>query len=578
MASASRVRLSVNPAEKFWKASNADLALVFVTPDMITSALKKHVSSNRFASGCSFWIDPPSSANFAQDLLHRIHPTALLGCRIRGIVLTSVAAENAPAEMLLLEGPKGRSILDDIIRPTNGSTIADDPDNGVLKILPMTTIEFVEKKKDDSGATQRRNESTNENVTRGRNGNCTTAMSPSQIVPPEIPACPVCIHRIDPIRFGLPAPGVHQLCTQYCPSPGLFVGSSDEESCSKQRQLNKWRDPARCKTCQVIDHYWNHNNERGCRGQDEEDRDLFCEECSMHRTLWVCLTCGFVGCGRYSNKHSVAHFEQTRHPCSLELATLRIWDYCYGEYGGFVERGDLLECPSSPRLLYKWLTYGLDVEDRDGSGSLLDGSLYNNLGGSMSGNSAISAPSKATEKSSTKVAMVGEVYEALLQSALEDQAQHFEDEITRLRAEHANSLVDENNMSSEEKIEIEALKREVRIAREGIEHISKELIEAQAQEAELRAASQRLMSEQKKSNELLKMIQEEHRRENEEGKRMIEELEAQINDVSTSLILRQHIAQNEELSNAQVLGAAAAPEAKQSVARRGKKKRRSYRK
>jgi len=297
----------------------------------------------------------------------------------------------------------------------------------------------------------------------------------------------------------------------------------------------------------------------------------------MHKTLWVCLTCGFVGCGRYSNKHSVAHFEQTRHPFSLELATLRIWDYCHGEYGGFVQRGDLLECPCSPPLLYPWLTRGLDLEDRNSSGSSPDGSLQNTLGGSMYGTSTIAALSKAAEKSSKKVAMVGEVYEALLQSALEDQSQHFEDEITRLRAEHANSLVDENKLSPEEVREIESLKREIRIGREGIGQISKELIEVQAQETELRTASQRLTMEQKVSNQLLKKIQEEHRRENEEGKLQMEELEAQIADVSAFLRMRQQISQNDELSNAQVLGAASAPGTRQSAGRRGKKKGRSYR-
>jgi BRCA1-associated protein len=291
------------------------------------------------------------------------------------------------------------------------------------------------------------------------------------------------------------------------------------------------------------------------------------------------LTCGFVGCGRYSNKHSVAHFEQTRHPYSLELATLRIWDYCHGEYGGFVQRADLLECPSSPPLLYPWLIRGLDSDDQSESISALDRSPYNDLCDSLVHSStANSTLSKATEKPSKKVMMIGEEYEALLQSALEDQAQHYEDEITRLRAKLTDSLVDRDSMIPEEAKEIEEIQIEIRIVRESIGNTSKELIEAQAQEVELRAVSGRLLSEQKESNELLKTIQEEHRRENEEGKLQIEDLELQISDLKTNLMMRQQISQNNELANAQIFGTTSAPDSRNSGGRKGKKKGRFFRK
>ena len=174
--------------------------------------------------------------------------------------------------------------------------------------------------------------------------------------------------------------------------------------------------------------------------------------------------------------------------------------------------------------------------------------------------------------------MIGEEYEALLQSALEDQAQHYEEKITRLRAEHTNSLVDRDSMIPEEVREIEALNVDISIAREGIDKALKELLEAQAQEAELRAASQRLLSEQQESNELLKKIQEEHRRENEEGQLQIEDLEQQIADLSANLRMRKQFSQSDELSNAQIFGTTSAPETKQSSGRRGKKKGRYFRK
>lgn len=578
VASASHVQLSVNPSEKFWK-TNANLITVFMPPHMIASALEKHFSSNQIALGSSFWIYPPSSSNFVKDLLPKIHPSALTGCRILGIILTSFSEGNGPAELLVLEVPKGRSIQDDILRITNGCTIAKDPHMGILKILPLGTINFTHEYDDNYNAKYlgKRTGKPNHGDSKFREVTSTAISSTTTIISPEIPACPVCLHRIDPIRLGLPGPCVHQLCSKFCPSPSLMIRSweAEEEICHKQRLLKKWAIPARCKACQVIEHYWNHSNSKY---GEHEDCGLFCEECSMHKTLWTCLTCGFVGCGRYSNKHSVAHFEQTKHPYSLELATLRIWDYCHGEYGGFVQRPDLLECPSSPPLLYPWLTRGLDSDGYNESVSTLGQPTSNALNDSAFGNNINSTFSEVTEKPSKKVIMIGEEYEALLQSALEDQAQHYKDEINRLRAKHTDSLVDRANIIPEEGQKIEELRLEIRLTRESIENASKELIDAQAQDVELRSISARLFSEQKEANELLKKIQEEHQRDNEEGKLQIEDLEQQIADLSGNLRMRQQFYQNDELVNAQIYGTTTVPESRSSGGRRGKKKGRFFRK
>ena len=321
LASASNVRLIVSPSEKFWK-TNSNLITVFMPPNMITSALEKHFSSNKITSGSSFWINPPSSTNFANDLLPKIHQSALTGCKIRGIVLTSIAAKNGPAELLILEVPKGRSIHDHILRVTNGCTIAEDPERGILKILPLSTVNFTHENDNLF-------EAKNSGKRMGQPSHClvTDTVIPSNTtrITPEIPTCPVCLHRIDPIRLGLPGPCVQQLCSKFCPSPSLMVRncSTEEETCHKQRFLvstkipllmssssrpcfqilitdashfniplhfawlaskRKWAIPARCKACQVIELYWDYSNSN--YGEDE-DRSLFCGECSMHKTLWT---------------------------------------------------------------------------------------------------------------------------------------------------------------------------------------------------------------------------------------------------------------------------------------------------
>ncbi|KAK7049909.1 ubiquitin C-terminal hydrolase Ubp14 [Paramarasmius palmivorus] len=69
-----------------------------------------------------------------------------------------------------------------------------------------------------------------------------------------------------------------------------------------------------------------------------------CTSCSLTSNLWLCLTCGNLGCGRSQfggvegNSHGLAHFEMTRdlgevHPVSVKLGTITAEGnadiYCY---------------------------------------------------------------------------------------------------------------------------------------------------------------------------------------------------------------------------------------------------------
>ena len=51
------------------------------------------------------------------------------------------------------------------------------------------------------------------------------------------------------------------------------------------------------------------------------------QECDLEDHLWMCLVCGFVGCGRYHEGHAREHWEKTEHCYCLELKTQRVWDY-----------------------------------------------------------------------------------------------------------------------------------------------------------------------------------------------------------------------------------------------------------
>jgi hypothetical protein len=347
VASASNVELSINQEA----SSSSALAAVFVPPAMIEACLEAYTSSRKArAAGSCFWIPEGPTKRLAKDLLPAIH-SSLANAKIRGIILTSIAAEaNAPAEIILLE-IRGISLAD-VLQITNGESFATSGST-VLKILPILSVHFITKQQ------------------QMEKQKVAAIESKSSLV---IPSCPVCLHRFDPARLNLPLPRNDHLCSKFCSSPDYDWSSPEyKQACPKQRFLERWPAPSRCEACRVIQHYWYHDGDHG--GTDEAN-DLFCGECAMHRCLWVCLTCGVVGCGRYTNKHSVAHFQETNHPYALELATLRIWDYMNGEYGGYAHRVDLLECVSSPIMCHPWIARSGRFLEKASSSSAVASSHY----------------------------------------------------------------------------------------------------------------------------------------------------------------------------------------------------------
>jgi ubiquitin carboxyl-terminal hydrolase 5/13 len=64
-----------------------------------------------------------------------------------------------------------------------------------------------------------------------------------------------------------------------------------------------------------------------------------CNECSLSSNLWLCLTCGNLGCGRKywdgsgGNNHGIDHFDKTHHPLAVKTGTItpdgNASVYCY---------------------------------------------------------------------------------------------------------------------------------------------------------------------------------------------------------------------------------------------------------
>eukprot|EP01006_Ploeotia_vitrea_P040459 TRINITY_DN66427_c7_g3_i1.p1 TRINITY_DN66427_c7_g3~~TRINITY_DN66427_c7_g3_i1.p1 ORF type:complete len:605 (-),score=74.89 TRINITY_DN66427_c7_g3_i1:102-1916(-) len=125
-----------------------------------------------------------------------------------------------------------------------------------------------------------------------------------------------------------------------------------------------------------------------------------CLDCNVTTGLWMCLICGNVGCGRYSNHaHAVEHFAQTGHSYAMELDTRKVWDYS-GD--GYVQR-----------LLYN-STDGKLVE----LGTELNPSKHRTLDEAEE--------AEVDAKYESKVEMVYAKFDKLLQNQLQAQKDHFE--------------------------------------------------------------------------------------------------------------------------------------------------------
>ena len=335
------------------------------------------IASSSTSSRSSATIDADQKRYYklSQSLLSMTHPFLGHNFTVKSVIRVrqrprphekklSDCAQHVPADIILVDLSHAPwAAVVDLLDTTN-SQLIHATNNAILQIILLSDVSFLTTK------------SKAENSSSLLNSTNTASASGF-----DLPTCPVCLYRIDPIRLGLGKIPNHSLCSKFCPSPHLLSSLSkvtptsstgqtsaspsatlDDEVCTRQLLLRPWPKPSWCICCHIIDDFWKQQEDHMASTsivegvgvvmtEHKEEELMFCYECTMHQTLWVCMTCGFVGCGRYSNKHAAQHFQQTGHPYSLELATLRIWDYVEGE---FAHRLDLLECPSSPPVFYQW--------------------------------------------------------------------------------------------------------------------------------------------------------------------------------------------------------------------------------
>lgn len=83
--------------------------------------------------------------------------------------------------------------------------------------------------------------------------------------------------------------------------------------------LSKWSDTS-CPVC------------RYCQ-TPEFQVESKCMDCSYEgESLWMCIICGHVACGRYINGHAYDHFTETQHTYAMQLTDNQVWDYAGDNY------------------------------------------------------------------------------------------------------------------------------------------------------------------------------------------------------------------------------------------------------
>ncbi|XP_005374542.1 PREDICTED: ubiquitin carboxyl-terminal hydrolase 44 [Chinchilla lanigera] len=57
-----------------------------------------------------------------------------------------------------------------------------------------------------------------------------------------------------------------------------------------------------------------------------------CADCSTTESVWACLSCPHVACGRYIQEHALKHFQESSHPVALEVNEMYVFCYLCDDY------------------------------------------------------------------------------------------------------------------------------------------------------------------------------------------------------------------------------------------------------
>ncbi|RSL87148.1 hypothetical protein CEP52_015617 [Fusarium oligoseptatum] len=123
----------------------------------------------------------------------------------------------------------------------------------------------------------------------------------------ELPTCPVCLERMDETNGLMTIPCSHVF---HCTCLQNWKGAGCPVCRFTNTSLDADSDPSNPYTQPF--------------GSGASN---LCSVCDCADDLWICLICGYVGCGRYKGGHAKDHWKETAHSFALELETQHVWDY-----------------------------------------------------------------------------------------------------------------------------------------------------------------------------------------------------------------------------------------------------------
>nr|XP_016997296.2 BRCA1-associated protein [Drosophila takahashii] len=294
----------------------------------------------------------------------------------------------------------------------------------------------------------------------------------------ELPTCPVCLERMDESVDGVLT---------------ILCNHAFHASC-----LMKWGDS----TCPVCRHVQT----------PELVEDSVCMECEGTDSLWICLICGHVGCGRYQGGHAAAHYRATNHTFAMQLGTSSVWDYA-GD--NFVHR--LFQNKSDGKLV---------------------------------------ASQTEKDEREEKIDSMQMEFTYLLTSQLDTQRKYYEERMERLEQEwqsfKANASEAKTEVTELQQLQQTMQKEKVNLERKLAQHSTK-LKEVQKQLNEERELSKALQTNQSSWHGKYKILEQQYNEFKHNHDAEVTDLKEQLRDVMFFLDNQQKMA-NSELAGASITG------------------------
>jgi len=279
-----------------------------------------------------------------------------------------------------------------------------------------------------------------------------------------LPSCPRCLERIDPSISGIVTHTVSKWPSISC-IVCTIVGDGNahtEHPMSTDEPSSPPTKPSKAPSAASQVRIQASQARSTSREVEKKEKvKVTCQMCGTGAadgdTLWVCLICAFVGCGRYQNTHMVNHFEQTLHRFTVDVQDGYVWDY---EGDGYVHR-------LAQRMEH--------AQDR-----------FVVCGASSDSDDDMGDPAEENDMVVTKIESVATHYNHLLNSQLEEQYVFYTKKLQEAhrRIDKEVSQV-EKQLESEEKPALDELAEWERIHKQSLKDVKQEQDRLEAETKQL---------------------------------------------------------------------------------------------